>query len=44
MYVYLKYTLTLSLRHLFKDKIVRYVKNEHIIGIMPVKEFFKNMN
>ena len=28
----------------FKDKIVRHVKKEQIIGIIPVKEFVKNMN
>ena len=36
--------VTLSLRHLFKGKIVRHVEKEHVIGIMSVKEFFKNMN
>ena len=37
-------SLTLSLRHLFKDKTVRYVKKEHVIGIISVKGFFRNMN
>ena len=36
--------LTLSPRHLFKDKIVRYVKKEYIIGSIQVKDVFRNMN
>ena len=43
-HLYERRPLTLSLRHLFQDKNVRYVKKEHIIGIIPVKDFFKNMN
>ena len=34
----------LSLRHLLKDWIVRYVTKEHLIGNIPVKEFVKNIN
>ena len=35
---------TLSHHHLFKDKIVKYVKKEYIIGSIQMKEFFRNMN
>ena len=32
------------LRHLLRDYIVRYFKKEHNIDIIPVKEYFKNIN